>query len=61
MKIFLIVLFILGLLFSNASQIPAWLIGAGKPSEKETPHWKTYAVIAAIIWVSLLVLANIML
>lgn len=57
-KILLITLFILGALFSNASQIPAWLLGAGRPSDKETPHWRTYGVIAALIWIMLLVLAN---
>jgi len=46
-------LFIIGALFSNASHIPAWLLGGGKPSH---PHWKTYAVIAVSIWLLLLIL-----
>jgi len=60
-KIIVFVLFILGCLFSNASQIPAWFLGAGKPNSKITPHWKIYGVIAVIIWITLLFLANILL
>ncbi len=58
-KIILVVIFILGALFSNASQIPAWLLGAGKPNDKETPHWKVYGVIAAFLWVGLFAIANL--
>lgn len=58
-KILIVTLFIVGCLFSNASQIPAWFIGAGKPKSSETPHWKVYGAIAVIIWVMLLVLLNI--
>lgn len=50
-----IILFIIGALFSNASHIPAWFLGAGKPTH---PHWKIYGVIAGIIWILLLILAN---
>jgi len=56
MKIALfIILFILGSLFFNAAHIPAWLLGAGKPTE---PHWKVYALIGASIWLLLFLLAN---
>jgi uncharacterized membrane protein len=55
MKIVLIILFISGILFSNASHIPQWYLGAGKPTH---PHWKVYGIIAIIIWILLLVLAN---
>ena len=58
-KAIYIALFILGALFSNASQIPAWFLGAGKPDNKQTPHWKAYGAIAATIWIALLVLGNI--
>lgn len=57
MKIALfVILFIAGFLFLNAAHIPAWALGAGKPTE---PHWKTYAIIGASIWILLLILANV--
>lgn len=52
----LIVLFIIGGLFLNASHIPAWLLAGGKPTHA---HWKLYALIGAMIWVVLAVLANV--
>lgn len=52
-------LLIIGIVFTFASKIPAWILGAGKPSNKETPLWKLYGVIAIIIWIILLVLLNI--
>lgn len=57
MKIaFIILLFVFGALFSNASHIPAWILGGEKPTH---PHWKTYGLIALGIWVTLLVLINL--
>jgi len=54
-KFIIIILFILGVLFSNASHIPQWLLlCADKPKH---PQWKTYGVIAGIIWILLLILA----
>lgn len=58
MKFLYTVLFIIGCLFSNASQIPGWFFGAGKPNSAKTPLWKLYGVIAIIIWIILLVLPN---
>ncbi|GEM_PF-6439810 len=55
MKYLLIILFIIGALFANASHIPAWFLGASKPTH---PHWKLYGLIALIIWSAILVLAN---
>jgi len=52
----LVILFIAGLLFFNAAHIPAWFLGAGKPTE---PHWKVYAIIGVSIWLLLLILANL--
>lgn len=54
-KFIIIFLFILGGLFSNASHIPQWFLGCGKPNH---PHWKLYGVIAFLIWVLLLILSN---
>jgi len=51
----IIILFIVGALFFNASHIPAWFLGTGKPTH---PHWKLYGLIAIIIWLLLLVLGN---
>ena len=51
----IIILFIIGGLFMNASHIPAWLLGAGKPSH---PHWKLYGLIGAAIWLFTFILAN---
>jgi len=55
-KLIIIILFILGVLFSNASHIPQWLLfSAGKPNH---PRWKIYGVMATIIWILLLILVN---
>ena len=51
-----VIFFITGGLFFNAAHIPAWFLGAGKPTE---PHWKVYAIIGASIWLLLLILANV--
>jgi hypothetical protein len=51
----LIFLFIIGSLFVNASHIPAWIIGAGKPTHS---HWKLYGAIGFIIWLLIFILAN---
>ena len=57
MKIALfVILFIVRLPFFGAARIPSWFLGAGKPTE---PHWKVYAIIAASIWMLLLILANV--
>ncbi|MFC1930113.1 hypothetical protein ACFLW6_04590 [Chloroflexota bacterium] len=48
MKIALfVILFVVGLLFFDAAHIPAWFLGAGRPTE---PLWKTYAIIGASIF-----------
>jgi antibiotic biosynthesis monooxygenase (ABM) superfamily enzyme len=39
----------------NASHIPAWFFGSGKPTH---PHWKLYGIVGASIWVLILILAN---
>lgn len=54
-QVLFIALFILGALFVNAAQIPAWLLGGGKPS---TRQWKKYAGIGIGIWLLLFILAN---
>lgn len=54
-KFIIITLFIIGALFFNASHIPVWFLSGEKPSH---PHWKIYGIIAAIIWILLLVLGN---
>jgi len=54
-RLLFIILFILGALFFNASHIPTWFLGAGKPTHL---HWKTYGFIGIIIWLLILVLAN---
>lgn len=51
-------LFILGSLLLNASQIPAWFLGGGKPT---VPHWKIYGAIAIGFWLLMLILANTLL
>lgn len=48
----IITLFIVGCLFSNASHVPQWFLGAGKPTHQ---HWKIYGLIALIIWILLIV------
>lgn len=48
-------LFIIGALFSNASHIPAWILGGPKPTH---PHWKLYGAISLVIWLLMLVLGN---
>ena len=56
MTIFIfITLFIIGALFFNASHIPTWFLGGGKPTH---PHWKLYGIIGAAIWILILILAN---
>jgi hypothetical protein len=55
MKYLFIILFIIGALFLNASHIPLWFLGAGKPTH---PHWKLYGIIAIAIWLLILILAN---
>jgi hypothetical protein len=55
MKYLFIILFIVDALFANASHIPQWFLGAGKPTH---PYWKLYGLIALIIWLVILVLAN---
>jgi hypothetical protein len=55
MKYFFIILFIIGAIFLNASHIPSWFLGAGKPTH---PHWKIYGFISLAIWILTLVLAN---
>jgi hypothetical protein len=53
--ILIVILFVAGALFSNASHIPQWLLGAGKPTH---PHWKLYGIIALAIWILLLISVN---
>jgi len=53
--ILFITLFIIGGLFINASHIPAWFLGAGKPTH---PHWRLYGFIGVIFWLLTLILAN---
>jgi len=55
MKFLFIILFIVGALFLNASHIPGWLLGAGKPTH---PNWKLYGIIGIAIWIMILILAN---
>ncbi len=55
-KILLIVLFVLGSLFINASHIPAWFLSGNKPTHK---GWKTYLFIGILFYLIILVLANI--
>lgn len=50
-----IILFILGGLFLNASHIPAWWLGAGKPTHQ---YWKIYGLIGLGIYFLMFVLAN---
>jgi len=54
-KVIFILLFILGALFLNAAHVPAWFLGASKPTHS---HWKTYAIIGVGIWILILILAN---
>jgi len=54
--ILIIVLFLLGYLFFNASHIPAWIFGEEKPTHK---NWEIYGIIAVSIWVLTLIFANI--
>lgn len=54
-KFLFIFLFIIGALFLNASHIPAWFLGAGKPTR---PHWKFYGAVGLILWFLILILAN---
>lgn len=55
---YIIILFIIGALFFNASHITSWLLGADKPTH---PHWKLYGLIALLIWLLILILANTLL
>lgn len=55
-KYLLIILFIVGALFINASHVPAWILGSGKPKHR---HWKLYGLIGIAIWLLILVLANL--
>ncbi len=50
-----VILFIVGALFLNASNIPSWFLGAGKPTHQ---YWKLYGIIGAAIWLLILILAN---
>ena len=50
-----ITLFVIGVLFFNASHVPAWFLGDDKPMH---PHWKLYGFIGVGIWVVILILAN---
>lgn len=54
-QILLIVLFIIGALFFNASHIPAWFTSGEKPNH---PYWKAYASVAFVVWVLMFILAN---
>lgn len=58
MKILFCSLFVIGVLFSIASQVPAWFIGADKPT---APAWKAYGLIALFIWILIIILANVIL
>lgn len=55
MKVIILTLFLVGGLFFNASHIPAWFLGAGKPNHE---HWKMYGVIGVLILLLVLILAN---
>lgn len=54
-QILIVILFILGTMFSLASQIPAWFLTGEKPDES---HWKIYGLIAGVIWLLLLIVGN---
>ena len=50
-----ILLFFVGALFVNASQIPAWILGGGRPKRK---NWKKYLAIGIAIYILILILVN---
>lgn len=55
MKMYIeIILFIVAGLFLNASQVVYWFLGAGKP---EAPSWKTYLIIAIVLYAVLMIYA----
>ena len=53
--VLVVILFIAGALFFNASHIQSWFLGSGRPTHS---HWKVYAVIGASFWLSLLIVVN---
>ena len=52
-----IILFVAGLLFLNAAQIPALVFGGGR--EPDIPHWKSYTAIGVSLWLLIVFLANV--
>lgn len=53
--ILVVVLFVIGALFINASHIPAWLFGDGKPTHK---NWKIYGAVSFVVFILMFIAAN---